>query len=200
MRYGIRLILTSLLTAGFTAGIFAQGNGTISGKVSVTGYKNAANAVVYIDLGQEDPPMVDESDTVDQEGFTFVPHVLPVQVGTTVDFLNSDAELHNVFTPDERAEKFNLGSWPQGQVRSYTFKKSGPVVLLCNVHPEMEGWVFVSPSPYYAKTGENGSFTLEGVPPGVYTVKIWHEKLSGDSQNVTVKSGETASVEFSLAR
>lgn len=178
-----------------------QDTGNISGEVTVKGFKNAANAVIYID-GSGDQIQIAEQKTavMDQKNFTFIPHVLPVQAGTTVEFLNSDAELHNVFTPDEVADKFNLGSWPQGQKRSYRFKKPGSVVLLCNVHPEMEGWIVVLPTPYFAKTGQDGMFSIETVPPGEYSLKIWHEKLKGKPQTVTVTAGETTRVSFTLTK
>ena len=90
---------------------------------------------------------------MDQKNLAFVPHVLPVVVGTTVDFLNSDQVLHNVFTPDKCAGKFNLGTWPKGETRSVKFDQTGcSPVMLCNVHPEMEGFVVVLQNPYAGVT------------------------------------------------
>ena len=96
--------------------------GSLVGKVTCKGLRSNADAVVYVEA-IEGKAFSASEDTVimDQKGMLFVPHVLPVRVGTTVNFLNSDPVLHNVFTPDKCASKFNLGSWPQGKVRSYTF-------------------------------------------------------------------------------
>lgn len=87
---------------------------------------------------------------MDQKGLTFVPHVLPILVGTTVDFKNSDDVLHNVFTPSKAGDRFDLGTWGKGQMKSFTFKKPGEVVILCNVHPEMEAYIVVVETPYFA--------------------------------------------------
>jgi plastocyanin len=165
--------------------------GEVTGVVTATGMRNNADAVVYIDAipGKEFSPP-EEHATVDQEGMVFEPHVLPVLVGTTVDFLNSDPFLHNVFTPDKCAEKFNLGSWPKGQTRSYTFKEPCAAVLLCNVHPEMEAFVVAVATPYFAVTDRAGAFTIRDVPDGTYTIKTWHPKLKETAKQVTV-SGKT---------
>jgi len=178
-----------------------QSTGTITGQIIVKGFKNASDAVIYLET--KDGTMQKATNAtaeMDQKNFMFQPHVLPIQVGTTVEFLNSDAELHNVFTPDKIADKFNLGSWPQGQKRSYTFRRPGAVVLLCHVHPEMEGWVVISPTPYFTKSGPDGKFILPNVPSGDYTVKAWHEKTQEAEQSVTVTAGQTANINFTVTR
>ncbi|HSD67586.1 MAG TPA: carboxypeptidase regulatory-like domain-containing protein, partial [Vicinamibacteria bacterium] len=109
-----------------------------------------------------------------------------------------DAVLHNVFTPEACAEKFNLGTWPQGQTKSYTFAKECAAVLLCKVHPEMEAFVVAVPTPYFAVTGPDGSYRIEGVPDGAYTLKVWHPKLKATQKPVTVK-GPTAA-DFEIAK
>lgn len=175
--------------------------GTIKGKITVKGARDARDVVVYIDKvpGEFKPPK--EHAKMDQKNLTFIPHVLPILAGTTVDFHNSDDVLHNVFTPDKCAEKFNLGTWPKGQVRSYTFKQAGCVaVLLCNVHPEMEAWVVVLQNPYFYKTGKDGVFKIENVPAGKYTLKVWHEKLKGKPQEVTVPEKGEVTVNFVMKR
>ncbi len=129
----------------------------------------------------------------------FSPHVLAVLVGTTVDFHNSDAVLHNVFSPDSCADKFNLGTWPKGEIRSYTFKKEcEAATLLCKVHPEMEAFVVAVPTPYFAVTKPDGSFHIADVPDGSYTVKVWHPKLKATQKAVKV-AGATAA-DFEIAK
>ena len=176
--------------------------GTIKGIVQAKPSKYRKNVAVYIDKipGKEFPPPAKHA-VMDQVKLTFVPHVLPVLAGTTVDFLNSDSVLHNVFTPDKCAAKFNLGSYAKDVVKSQLFDKPGcRAVMLCNVHPEMEAWVVTVETPYYAVTDEEGNFTIENVPPGTYTLKTWHKRKKPVEQEVTVKAGETTEVTFKLKR
>jgi hypothetical protein len=139
---------------------------------------------------------------MDQRKMQFIPHVLPVVVGTTVKFLNSDPTPHNVFSPD--FEKYNLGTWPQGQTKDHTFAQCAkfPCVYtqLCRVHPEMEGFVVVLPNPHFAVSDKDGRFEIKGVAPGSYTVGVWHPKLKGAPKPVTVEAGKAASADFTLAR
>lgn len=171
--------------------------GQLQGTVAVTGLRDAANAVVYIDAipGKTFPPPA-KNPVMDQKNMEFQPHVMVVTTGTTVDFLNTDPFLHNVFSPDKCADRFNLGSWPQGQMRSHKFTKECAATLLCNVHPEMEGYVVVVPTPYHAVTDATGAYTIKDIPDGTYTVKVWHPKQAGTSQQVKV-SGNTT-VNFQL--
>ena len=137
-----RIIVTSLIVL---AGLSLSFGGNITGKVKAKGVKNSGDAVIYIDkIPSKTFPVPKEHALMDQKNLKFIPHVLPVLIGTTVDFLNSDDVLHNVFSPDKCCEKFNLGSWPKGHTKSYTFKEPGCTsTLLCNVHPEMEGHILV---------------------------------------------------------
>lgn len=188
--------LTLILALGATASLSA---GDLHGKVTCKGVRNNADAVVYVAaIPGKSFPAPTKHATVDQKNLVFLPHVLAVQVGTTVDFRNDDAVLHNVFSPDACCNRFNLGTWPQGQERSYTFKNECQASLLCKVHPEMEGFVVASPTPFFAVTKADGSFDIKGVPDGAVTVKVWHPKLKATSQSVKV-AGSTQ-VDFTLAR
>jgi plastocyanin len=170
----------------------------LSGTVRCKGVRDSADAVVWITaIPGKTFPAPKEHAKVDQLNLVFHPHVLPVLVGTTVDFLNSDAVLHNVFTPDGCAEKFNLGTWPKGQIRSYEFKKDCAATLLCKVHPEMEAFVVAVETPYFAVTKADGSYRIADVPDGTYTVKVWHPKLKGTQKSVTVAGATTADFEIS---
>jgi plastocyanin len=173
--------------------------GDLHGKVACKGVRDSADAVVYVAaIPGKTFPAPKEHPQVDQVNLVFKPHVLAVLVGTTVEFLNSDAVLHNVFTPDGCAEKFNLGTWPKGQTKSYEFKSECAARLLCKVHPEMEGFVVAVPTPYYAVTKADGSYSIANVPDGSYTVKVWHPKLKAAEKSVTV-AGATAA-EFEISR
>jgi hypothetical protein len=125
---------------------------------------------------------------------TFVPHVLVVLKGTTVDFLNSDPVGHNVYWPSISGNKklaHNMGTWPEGVSKSFTFNDLGVAPLLCNVHPEMSGYVVVVPTPYFALTDKAGEFVIKDVPDGSYTLKTWSEEGKPASQTVNV-SGSTS--------
>ena len=175
--------------------------GTIKGKVAVKGARDARNVLVYIDEVKGEFKAPKEHVVMNQKDLTFLPHVLPILQGTTVDFHNSDDVLHNVFSPDKCADKFNLGTWPKGEVRSFQFKEKGCVsVMLCNVHPEMEAWVIALQNPFYFKTDKDGVFTIEGVPAGKYTLKVWHQKLKGKDQVVEVPEKGAVTVDFKMHR
>ena len=171
--------------------------GDLHGKLVCKGAKDCAGAVVYVGtIAGKTFPAPKEHATVDQKNMVFAPHVLPVLVGTTVDFLNSDAVLHNVYTDAACADKFNLGTWPQGQKKSYTFAKECVAELLCKVHPEMQGFVVAVPTPYFATAKADGSYKIDDVPDGSYTVKVWHPKLKAAEKPVTVAGATEASFEI----
>jgi plastocyanin len=173
--------------------------GDLHGKVTCKGVRDSADAVVYVAAipGKTFPAPAAHA-KMDQANLVFSPRVLPVQVGATVDFLNSDAVLHNVFTPDACADKFNLGTWPKGQSKSFTFKRECAAALLCKVHPEMEAFVVAVPTPYFAVTKADGSYHIADVPDGAYTVKVWHPKLKATEKPVKVTGATEAN--FEVAR
>lgn len=170
----------------------AASAGSISGKVSGA----SGESVVYVDtIAGKTFPAPNEHPVIDQKGLLFQPHINIVLVGTTVDFLNSDKVAHNVFWPSlmQGSKKLpgkNLGTWPQGEKRPYKFDQPGVASLLCNVHPEMAGYVVVVPTPYYAKTDKGGDYKIENVPDGQYNVVAWHEGAKTSTKAVTV-AGDT---------
>lgn len=175
----------------------------IKGKVSVQGIKSADNIAVYVDAIPDkkfDAPA--EHVVIDQRKMTFAPHVAVVQQGTTVEFLNSDPVGHNVYWPSISGNKklaHNLGTWPQGQKKPFQFNDLGAASLLCNVHPEMSGYVVVVPTPYFAMTDKEGNFEIKNIPAGKYTLKTWSEEGKPTTQAVDV-SGATASVELTVKK
>lgn len=166
--------------------------GTIHGKV--TGAKG--ESVVYIDtIPGKTFPAPTKHALMDQKGLMFEPHLLVVQKGATVDFKNDDSVEHNVFWSSISGNKslgHNMGTWPQGQQRSFKFEATGIVPLLCNVHPDMSGYIVVSPTPYFATTDSDGDFTISDVPDGTYKLTAWNErgKLRTTTVPVTV-TGDT---------
>lgn len=175
----------------------------IKGKVSVQGMKSAENIAVYVDAIPDkkfDAPK--DPVVVDQRKMTFVPHVVAVQQGTTVEFLNSDPVGHNVYWPSISGNKklaHNLGTWPKGEKKPFQFNDLGVASLLCNVHPEMSGYVVVTPTPYFAVTDKDGNFEIKNIPAGTYTLKTWSEDGKPTAQAVDV-SGATASVELTVKK
>jgi plastocyanin len=172
----------------------AQAAGTISGKINAKSAKFRRNAVVYVEKAPHSAPP--KTVQLDQKNQVFIPFVLPVVKGTTVEFLNNDATGHNVFSPD--GEKFDLGVFEQNQVRTHTFSQEGVYTMLCKLHPSMIAYVLSLQNPYFAVTGEDGSFRIENVPPGEYTLKVWSERKKAEPAKVTVAEGGSAAVEFEL--
>jgi plastocyanin len=167
--------------------------GELRGKVTAIGMRSAENIAVYIDgvPGKTFSPPA-EHVTVDQTHLAFAPHVVVIQQGTTVDFKNDDNVGHNVYWPaihHDRKLAHNMGTWPQGLTKPFTFTELGDVPLLCNVHAEMSGYIFVVPTPYFAVTDKDGNFVIKNVPPGQYTLKTGSESAKPAAQPVTVAGG-----------
>jgi plastocyanin len=188
----------TVLAAAITMFSLAASAGTISGKVGgVTG-----ESIVYVDViaGKTFPAPTDKP-LIDQKGLMFTPHIVAIQQGATVEFLNSDKVAHNVFWISVGGNKklgHNLGTWPQGEKKAFKFDNPGVVPLLCNVHPEMSAYIVVSPTPYFAVTDQSGSYKIENVPDGSYTMTAWHEGAKNQSKPVTV-SGE-GKADFTLSK
>jgi plastocyanin len=170
--------------------------GDIVGVINAPVPKHKVNTVVYVkNAGQGD-----SSGTVkmDQRGLVFNPRVLPIQKGTTVEFLNSDTVGHNVFTPD--GDKYDLGTWPQGQTRKHTFGSVGVFRQLCTVHDDMIAFIVVVDSKYFAVSDKTGAFKIPALAPGKYTLGVWHEKLAAPDLEIEVEAGKPANVTIKLDR
>jgi plastocyanin len=111
---------------------------------------------------------------LDQRNETFVPHVLAVTVGTTVEFPNSDRVYHNVFSLS-RAKRFDLGRYPKGESRAVRFSRPGMVRVFCEIHSHMSAFVLVFAHRFFDTTDEAGRYRIEGVPPGTYNLAVWNE-------------------------
>ena len=196
--FGSLVTVVLLLDVGPPSGASAS----IAGTVKVAGLASSADAVVYVlqAPGTFNPPA--KPAEMDQRKMQFIPHVLPVVLGTAVRFLNSDPTHHNVFSPNN--EKYNLGTWPQGQTKDHVFSKCAkpPCVYtqLCLVHSEMEGYVVVFQNPFFAVTNKDGHYAIDNTPPGAYSLGVWHAKLKAQPKPVTVEAGKPAVVDFTLGR
>jgi plastocyanin len=130
---------------------------------------------------------------LEQRGQAFVPHILPILRGTTVRFPNNDQVRHNVFSP-AGPQPFNFGIYPPGATKELTFDRLGVVLLLCNIHENMSGYILVLQNPYWAAVGGDGRFAMDNVPDGAYTVVLWSEGKPPQSRRLTVRGD--AELEF----
>jgi plastocyanin len=207
------------ITAFSIAGLFLfvpqiLSAGSITGTVKVKGLRSAENILVYLDK-IEMPTAVDDKThfVMNQNNLTFFPHILPIPIGSTVEFPNNDKVGHNVFSLS-RTSPFNLGSYKPGESKSVRFDKPGIVELRCDVHAEMMAYIMVLKNPYVALTNSSGQFQIpdqrlfseagltvsEDLPAGSYSLKIWHEKLRPVSQQVNVSENSETSIKLSAKR
>lgn len=170
--------------------------GSISGQVDAKKKKYKKNTLVYLEKvpGKHSPKKA----KMDQRSQKFVPFLLPVVIGSSVEFLNNDNTGHNVFTPD--GEKYDLGTWDKGKSRSYTFKKLGVYTQLCKMHPSMIAYVVSLQNPYFAVTDDEGNWKIDGIPAGKYSVAVWNERKKAKPISVTVTAGKTTDVPIKLGK
>lgn len=134
---------------------------------------------------------------MDQRNETFLPHVLAVNTGTTVDFPNSDRTYHNVFSLS-KASKFDLGRYAVGRSRFVRFDRPGIVRVFCDIHSHMNAFILVFSHPYFAMTDADGRYRIDNVPPGTYHVVAWNEGVASEPRSVTVADGGAAELDFTL--
>lgn len=186
-------VLSLIVSIGLGLLSCSASAGELRGKVSVQGLRSPQDIAVYIDSVPGKSFSAPSGHIyVDQTHLAFAPHAVVVLQGTTVEFKNDDNVGHNVYWPAINHDKkmaHNMGTWPQGLSKPYTFTEVGDVPLLCNVHPEMSGHIFVVPTPYFALTDKEGTFAIKNVPPGQYMLKTMSESARPTSQAVAVGEG-----------
>lgn len=164
---------------------------SVTGVVTGGGEHGPGGAVVVLRRanGPTPRPRATRVRAVVQKDKRFMPHVLAVPLGATVEFRNDDDFFHNVFSIS-KPNDFDLGLYKSGAQREQVFSTPGPVHLLCNIHSAMNGWLYVSDSPWFAQADAQGRFTVKAVPPGAWEVEVWHEwSTQPVKQVVTVSSG-----------
>ena len=198
----------------------AQGRGRIEGTVRLTVARGAraavpvygkrsagvpvvrpapemVNVVVHlVGVAASEPPRPVKA-TITQVNEEFVPHVVAVPVGSTVEFPNDDPFFHNVFSLSGPAT-FDLGRYPPGESRGRRFAKPGVVKVYCQIHSHMSAVVRVFDHPWFAIPGNAGQFALEDVPAGERTIVAWHERVGEQRLTVTVVPGQTVKAAFTL--
>lgn len=194
------LIARSTAIAALFLTISSADAATVAGTATVAG-KPAAYAVVYFEAPSAPPPATPPPRVVmDQKNLAFAPHILPVARGTVVEFTNSDDVQHNVFSPSAISGKFNLGTYGPGATRTVTLDQSGDVLVLCNIHMEMEAHILVLDDPYFATVAEDGTYTITDLPAGTYTVKIWQGRWLPFTQTVELSASGTSTVNIAAGK
>ena len=189
----IALFVTMSLAASASAG-------TVKGRIEVVdkGGKKAtdvSDVVVYVDGAKTKPKPARA--TVTMKGKTFLPRVVAVGVGGTIDFPNEDPIFHNVFSVSGE-NRFDLDLYKRPKSGSWTFQHPGIVRVYCNIHPQMSAVVVVRDNPYFTKANVDGSFSIEDVPPGKYELKAWQERAGEGSVAITVAATGDTSAEITL--
>jgi plastocyanin len=189
------------LALAVTAGV-AHAGGRVTGKVTVTDANGApatAEVIVYV-VGFAEASAQTIGATITQKGRKFVPDLVAITVGQSVSFPNADSFLHNVFSQSP-ARKFDLGSFKKGETKDKQFPNAGVVDVYCNIHPEMAATILVLPNKRHTRAAADGSFAIEGVPAGRWTVFAYTRRATKPvSSAVVVTEGQASTVNLSLVR
>lgn len=163
---------------------------------------NLKNVFVWVKSGLDgytfDPPS--EAVVLDQEGCIYHPHVFGVRTGQEISIQNSDPTTHNINPSPQNNRNWNISQGPNDEARIQTFAREEVMIpIKCNVHPWMTAYVGVVAHPYFSVTDDDGSFSLEGLPPGTYTIEAWHERLGKQEQQVTIADSESKEISFEFS-
>ena len=173
---------------------------TVEGFVTI-GARPAVHAVVYLERSGATPLVAPPLRVVmDQKNLAFMPEVLPVVRGTVIEFTNSDDVQHNVFSPSALSGKFNLGTYGPGATRTVTLNEPGDVLVLCNIHMEMEAHIIVLDTPYFSTVGEDGRYRIPDVPEGPYTLKVWHKRWLPFAQTIDLPATGSVTADIAAGR
>ncbi len=159
-----------------------------------------SNVVIYLQstgpaAGQTSSPT--KPHRMEQSHESFVPHVLPILRGSTVEFPNTDPIYHNVFSLS-KAASFDLGRYPSGTSRFVRFEDPGMVKVFCHIHADMSAVILVLDGPFFTTPDPGGSFEIRGVPPGTYTVNAWHERARPIRRQIVIRPGEATAMNFAI--
>lgn len=199
------LVVVLVVTPSAMLGADPSGAGIVKGSITIGG-KPATGAVVSIEgLSKEQLKTLmslhkPQKRMIDQRNLKFIPTVVAVMVGESVDFPNNDKSWHNVYSKGG-ANDFDLGLYPPGKTRSKKFDKPGVSRILCNAHPDMEAFVVVKDHPFFSVTDNRGNYQIENVPLGKVRVETWYPNLEVRSETVEiVRDGEVFALNVDLKK
>jgi len=196
-RHGCILAIAVVLSAFVSRGVQAA---NLRGVVTIVERGGApgdpSDAFVWIE-GAPGPPPPPGRASITMRNKTFEPAIVQLPVGSRLTFPNADPILHNVFSVSG-GNRFDLGLYPRGPGRDVVLREPGVVRIFCNVHPQMEAFVVVTPGSFAARPAADGRFTIPDLPAGRYTVRIWHERGGADERVVEIGADGAAAVEFTL--
>jgi len=158
------------------------------------------NAIVFISEGLGETTFNPPSQPIvfNQKGCVYQPHVLAMQANQPLEVVNEDPTTHNIHPMPTANREWNKAELPGAKVEEAFPRQEIAIPVKCNIHPWMKGYVAVFKHPYFAVTGKDGSFELDNLPPGNYTIEVWHETLGTTTQHITVAGNETKNVDFVL--
>jgi plastocyanin len=162
-------------------------------------FTDRLRSVVYLETAPRAAfEQIDPAHAVlDQRNETFVPHLLAITTGTTVDFPNSDRIYHNVFSLS-KTRTFDLGRYAAGRSQSVRFDRPGIVRVFCDIHSHMNAFILVFNHPFFAVTDADGRYRIDNIPPGTYNVIAWNEGLASEPRSTSVPDGGSAELDFQL--
>jgi len=199
------LVVVLVVTPSAMLGADPSGAGIVKGSITIGG-KPATGAVVSIEgLSKEQLKTQmslhkPQKRMIDQRNLKFIPTVVAVMVGESIDFPNNDKSWHNVYSKGG-ANDFDLGLYPPGKIRSKKFDKPGVSRILCNAHPDMEAFVVVKDHPFFSVTDNRGNYQIENVPLGKVRVQTWYPNLEVRSETVEiVRDGEVFALNVDLKK
>jgi plastocyanin len=199
------IVAACLFSASFLGAAERAKSGTVKGTITIAG-KPTQDVIVSVEGVDPKQMKADLANikakraVMDQRGMKFIPLVLPVVAGTTVDFPNNDKTFHNVYSKGG-AKNFDLGLYPAGQTRSTTFEQPGVARILCNAHPNMEAFIVVKEHPYFSAADSRGNYEIKDVPLGKARLEIWHPTLGTRTVPVNVsRAGEVIALDIDLKK
>jgi plastocyanin len=156
------------------------------------------NLVVFVSDGLGDRTFDPPTQAVEmkQKGCMYEPHVLALQANQPVEVTNNDPTTHNIHPQPANNREWNKAEVPGSKIEESFPRQEIAIPVKCNVHPWMRGYVAVFKHPYFAVTGKDGSFALNNLPPGTYTIQAWHEKLGTSTQKITIGANESKNMDF----